>query len=92
MFEEDASGRSALWATLLEPASNAELVLAWHHEGNPNLSSRVVVSFTPDGASTRVRVQHDGWAEGPLGREQLAAAPDWAAVLTRYQRFMGGAA
>jgi hypothetical protein len=92
LFEEDASRKSALWATLLGSSSDGALELAWHHQGNPNISSHVTVSFTPDGAGTHVSVVHDGWAEGDLGYEQFAAAPHWPAVLASYRRFMGGPA
>lgn len=92
LFEEDASGNSSLWATLLGTPSATGLQLAWHHQGNPNLSSHVAVSFTPDGADTRVSVVHDGWANGELGHEQFAAAPEWSTVLASYRRFMGGSA
>ena len=92
LFEEDTSGNSALWATVLGQPSDGELQLAWHHQGNPNFSSHVGISFAPEGTGTSVRVVHDGWAEGALGLEQFAAAPDWPAVLVSYRRFMGGAA
>lgn len=92
LFEEDASGNSALWAALLESPSDGVLELAWHHQGNPAISSHVTVSFAPDGAGTQVSVVHDGWAEGELGHEQFAAAPDWPVVLASYRRFMGGSA
>lgn len=91
LFEEDVSGNTVLWATLVGSPSYSGLDLAWHHQGNPNLSSQVAVSFTPEGDRTRVTVLHDGWAVGELGYEQHAAAPDWHAVLASYRRFMGGA-
>lgn len=92
LFEEDPSGRSALWATLLDASSQSGLELAWHHQGNPNLSSHVAISFLDSGSATEVRVMHDGWAHGELGYEQLEAAPDWGAALAHYRRFMGGTA
>lgn len=92
LFEEDASGNTALWATVLEAPQGGELKLSWYHQNNPNSSSRVAVSFTPADACTRVSVIHDEWAEGGLGHDQYAAAPDWSAVLASYRRFMGGAA
>lgn len=92
LLEEDPSGRSALWATLLDAVSPVELELAWHHQGNPHFSSHVAITFVENGPATDVRVIHDGWAEGELGHEQLVVAPDWAAVLAHYRRFMGGAA
>lgn len=92
LLEEDASGHSAVWATLVGSPSDSCLELAWHHQSNPNLSSHVTISFAPDEAGTRVSVVHDGWARGQLGHEQLASAPDWIALLALYRRFMGGAA
>ncbi len=92
LFEEDPSGRSALWATLIEPVSESGLELAWHHQGNPHLSSHVSISFLENGPVTQVRVVHNGWADGELGHEQSDAAPDWVAALAHYRRFMGGAA
>lgn len=92
LFEEDPSGRIALWATVQGLATEGSLELAWHYGGNPNFSSHVAISFTPHGTGTQVRVVHDGWAAGGHGHEQLAAAPDWPVVLACYQRFMGGAA
>lgn len=92
LFEEDATGRSVLWAAVLGPPTAGELKLAWHHQGNPNDSTDVTVSFRPDEAGTRVSVVHEGWAEGKHGLEQFAAAPDWSAALRRYRRFMGAAA
>ncbi|MBM7782040.1 SRPBCC domain-containing protein [Arthrobacter tumbae] len=91
LFEEDAAGNSASWAAVAGKTSGGILELTWHHQGNPNFSSRVLVTFTPAGGSTHVSVVHDGWTEGELGREQRAAAPDWATVLASYRRFMGGA-
>lgn len=92
LFEEDASGNTALWATVLEAPQDGELELSWHHQSNPNFSSHVAVSFTLAGACTRVSVVHDGWVGGELGHEQYAAAPEWSTVLASYRRFMGGAA
>lgn len=92
LFEEDAAGNIALWATVVGAAQDEELKLSWHHQSNPNYSSRVVVSFSRDGGSTRVSVVQDSWAEGELGHEQREAAPDWLSVLMSYRRFMGGEA
>lgn len=92
LFEEDPTGKSALWATVVPSQSEAQLELAWHLSGNPNASSRVTASFSVHGSETTVTVIHDGWAAGAAGHEQYEAAPDWQAVLDRYRRFMGGAA
>lgn len=92
LFEEDASGNTALWATVVGSPADGELELSWHHQRNPHFTSHVDVSFTLVGTSTLVKVLHDGWAEGELGHEQHAAAPDWSVVLASYRRFMGGAA
>jgi hypothetical protein len=91
LFEEDASGRSRVWGTVLGPPSGTELQLAWHHRGNPDLSSHVSISFTPAESGTRLALIQDGWAAGEAGAEQRAAAPDWQAALFCYRRFMGGA-
>lgn len=92
LLEEDQAGRTALWATVLDVSEEGLLKLAWHHQGNPHFSSRVSLSFTPFDGHTRVAVEHRGWAQGELGHEQAAAAPDWLAALAAYRRFMGGAA
>ncbi|WP_056546907.1 hypothetical protein [Arthrobacter sp. Soil782] len=91
LYEEDAAGNSASWATVAGETSGGELELRWHHLGNPNLSSRVVVSFTAGRGSTQVSLVHAGWTDGELGQEQRTAAPNWAAVMASYRRFMGGA-
>lgn len=91
LFEEDASGRTRLWATVLGSPSANELQLAWHHRGNPDLSTRVSISFTSTESGTRLTLMQDGWAAGETGVEQRAAAPDWEAALFSYRRFMGGA-
>lgn len=48
-------------------------------------STRVAVRFVPDGAGTRVEVEHDGWEAGPVVQsDRKSYDRGWDFVLGRY--------
>lgn len=89
LFEEGENGEVALWATIESAATN-QLTLQWSRGGAIQAPSRVHISFLAVSEGTRVELSHDGWARGNDGVSQFEAAPDWAGILGRYRRFMGG--
>lgn len=84
VYEVAGDGVKGHWATVVALEPPNRLVLAW--EVNPErLGTEVEVRFTPEGASTRVDLEHRGWenlAEGADLRTEYQTG--WDHVLGRY--------
>jgi uncharacterized protein YndB with AHSA1/START domain len=82
VFETIADGRECEWGRVLTWSPPSGFAMSWHPGREPETQQRVTVSFTAEGAGTRVRLVHDGWApsvEGQKARDAYHAG--WDSVL-----------
>ncbi|HVZ43802.1 MAG TPA: SRPBCC domain-containing protein [Ramlibacter sp.] len=86
VLEHDKKGARHVWGTLLEWNPPHVLAMTWHPGQAEDQATRLKVSFTAKGASTDVRILHDGWeARGAEGGEWRGEyEKGWAAVMQRY--------
>lgn len=93
LVERSTDGQEHLWGEVLEWAPPSRLVMTWHPGAEPEAdgsmtAGRVTVTFTPEGAGTRVELQHDGWeayGEAALVRRRGYAGPSaWGHVLDHF--------
>ncbi|HUG48872.1 MAG TPA: SRPBCC family protein [Candidatus Limnocylindria bacterium] len=70
LIEVARDGTEHVWGTLLAWEPPGRLLMTWHPGRGPEIAQELEVTFSPDGAGTRVRLAHTGW-------ERLAeVAPD----------------
>jgi uncharacterized protein YndB with AHSA1/START domain len=63
LYEVTASGERAHWARVLEWDPPKRLVLAWKVNPETDRPTEIEVTFTPEGAGTRVDLEHRNWEE-----------------------------
>lgn len=86
IIERGADGRSCSWGTVTRWEPGAAIAFTWHPGTTPEHASQVEVTFTADGAQTRVVLEHAGWdvfadpAAARAGYDQ-----GWPAVLDSYR-------
>ncbi len=61
VYETGANGERGHWATVLEWEPPTRLVLAWNILKREGEQTEVEVRFLPEGAGTRVELEHRGW-------------------------------
>jgi uncharacterized protein YndB with AHSA1/START domain len=86
IYEVAESGERGHWATVLEWEPPSRLVLAWNILEREGDLTEVEVRFLPEGARTRVELEHRGWEnvelEGPAKRASYDTG--WDFVLAKY--------
>jgi uncharacterized protein YndB with AHSA1/START domain len=63
VYEISTSGDKGHWATVREWDPPHRLVLAWNILERDAIGTEVEIRFLPDGAGTRVEVEHRGWEQ-----------------------------
>ena len=91
VYEISTGGEKGYWATVLDWDPPKRLVLAWNilrADGSP---TEVEVRFLPEGAGTRVELEHRGWDElGESGVEKRGNYDSgWDFVLGKYLDRLG---
>lgn len=86
VYEVAESGERGHWATVLEWDPPRRLVLAWNILRAEEEGTEVEVRFCPDGAGTRVELEHRGWERlAADGAEKRASyETGWDFVLGKY--------
>lgn len=86
VYEVASDGTEGSWATVLAFEPPTRLVLAWKPHDRPVPPTEVEVRFSPDGAGTRVDLEHRGWdvlgEDAEEGRRNYASG--WTLVLDRF--------
>jgi len=85
VYEVSTAGEKGHWATIVAWEPPSRLVLSW--EVNPRaLGTEVEVRFSPEGAGTRVDLEHRGWERVPAESAGERASYDsgWDHVLGLY--------
>ena len=73
VYETIEGGRECDWGRVLAWSPPSGFAMSWHPGRGPETQQRVTVSFTAEGAGTRVRLVHDGWAAGIDGQKTREA-------------------
>jgi uncharacterized protein YndB with AHSA1/START domain len=86
VYEVSTGGEKGHWATVTAWEPPGRLVLTWnilHREGE---QTEVEVRFAPEGAGTRVELEHRGWEAVAEGGADKRASYDtgWDVVLGKY--------
>jgi uncharacterized protein YndB with AHSA1/START domain len=86
VYEVSTNGEKGHWASVLEWEPPSRLVLAWNILERPGEQTEVEVRFTPEGAGTRVELEHRGWEALAEGASDKRADYDtgWDHVLGKY--------
>lgn len=61
LIEQSVDGSEAIWGEVLAWEPAVRFVMSWHPGGDGTQASEVEVAFEPDGAGTRVVIEHRGW-------------------------------
>ncbi|MGH3078946.1 MAG: SRPBCC domain-containing protein [Gaiellaceae bacterium] len=87
VYEISASDEKGHWATVSVWEPPTRLVLAWNVLERPGEQTEVEVRFSPDGAGTRVELEHRGWEAVAEGAADKRANYDsgWDHVLGHYE-------
>ncbi|MFB0835653.1 SRPBCC family protein [Arthrobacter halodurans] len=90
LYEESEDGEQYRWGTVVEAIPAERLVLAFTLGLDGQPPTRVLLEFREEAVgSCQVVLVHDGWADGPAGREQFGHYTGWPEILGFYARFMG---
>ena len=83
VYELGTSGEKRHWATVVSWEPPSRLVLAWNILERETAPTEVEVTFTSDGARTRVDLEHRGWERVAEAAEEKRANYDtgWDQVL-----------
>ena len=86
VYEVMSDGNQGTWATILAWEPPRRLVLAWKPNRTDNPPTELEVTFTADGESTRVDLEHRGWERlGALAEEARAGyGENWNGVLALF--------
>jgi hypothetical protein len=85
VYEVSTAGEKGHWARVTGWDPPARLVLAWNILERPGEQTEVEVRFTPEGAGTRVELEHRGWEALAEGAEKRADYDTgWGHVLGKY--------
>lgn len=91
-YERGADGSTCDWGRVLTWEPHQRLVLAWQisaeWQHDPGLHTEVEVRFVPDGAGTRVELEHRGLGAYGARRDEMRAAFDseggWNGMLAAF--------
>jgi uncharacterized protein YndB with AHSA1/START domain len=91
VYEVSKAGEKGHWAEVVAWDPPHRVVLAWNILEREEAPTEVEVRFAPDGASTRVELEHRGWEriaeEAPAKRESYDTG--WDHVLGIYRARLG---
>jgi uncharacterized protein YndB with AHSA1/START domain len=87
VYELAENGEKGHWATIVAFEPPNRLVLSWE-VGKRALGTEVEVRFAPEGAGTRVDLEHRGWESGQL-ETRTDYDTGWDNVLGCYERGVG---
>jgi uncharacterized protein YndB with AHSA1/START domain len=87
VYEVSAGGEKGHWATVLSWDPPNRLVLAWNILERDPVATELDVRFIPEGARTRVELEHRGWDALGSGADEKRDNYDtgWDHVLGVYQ-------
>jgi uncharacterized protein YndB with AHSA1/START domain len=87
IFERTAAGEEHDWGEVVAWEPPRRLAYLWHLRFDRADATDVDITFTPEGAITRVRIVHSGWerlgAAGPQRRERNERG--WSGLLPHYR-------
>lgn len=91
LTETSEQDEVSVWAEIVDWQPKALIKLSWHPGSSSTAASEVAIEFLPEGPErTLVRLTHSGWQNVPDGEaERNWYTEGWAAVLSKYARFMG---
>ena len=86
LYERAPSGEEHLWGTIVAWEPPSRIVYSWHPGRGAETAQEVEVSFSAQGAATRVEIRHTGWEKLGDSMEEVVASYDegWDAVIARY--------
>jgi uncharacterized protein YndB with AHSA1/START domain len=86
VYELSANGEKGHWATVVAWEPPSRLVLAWNIREREAVPTEVEVRFLPEGARTRVELEHRGWEAIAEDAEAKRTSYDtgWGQVLDVY--------
>jgi uncharacterized protein YndB with AHSA1/START domain len=61
LVETKDGADDAVWGTVTRWQPDDVVSFTWHPGHGPEAASQVTVTFTPEGARTRVTLEHSGW-------------------------------
>jgi uncharacterized protein YndB with AHSA1/START domain len=86
VYEIGADGARHPWGRVVAWEPPRRLVMSWHPGRPPEQGQELEVRFEPEGAATRVELEHRDWqklgAQAERGRESYGRG--WASVLQSY--------
>ena len=91
LYERMTTGDDGYWGTVTQWEPPHRVVIEWKVNPNAIAPTELEVSFTPEGAGTRVDLVHRGWERlGAEAEEARASYADgWVGVLGAYERAAG---
>jgi uncharacterized protein YndB with AHSA1/START domain len=86
LFEQRDDGARSLWGTVLVWEPPRRFVVSWHPGREAETAQELEVRFLPEGAGTRVELEHRGWQRLGAAASESRAGYDqgWDGVLARY--------
>ncbi|HEY7697207.1 MAG TPA: SRPBCC domain-containing protein [Vicinamibacteria bacterium] len=83
IYERSRSGEESTWGTVTLWAPPHRVAFTWHPGRDPAKPSAIEVSFSPDGAGSRLELVHTGWESfGPIAaKARRGYALGWGYVL-----------
>lgn len=91
IYEISSSGEENDWARITTWEPSSRFVCAWQPNTEPGPETEIEVRFTPNGAGTRVELEHRGWEV--LGDRADAARGEydagWGKLLAVYAQTTG---
>lgn len=91
LYEVTSEGVEGVWAEVLEYEPPSRIVLAWKPNDRPEPPTEVEIRFEPDGAGTRVSLEHRGWEKLGARAEEAREGHDggWQLPLERFAAAAG---
>jgi uncharacterized protein YndB with AHSA1/START domain len=86
VYEQDDAGARFPWGEVLVWEPPRRFVMTWHPGRGAETAQEVELRFDPEGAGTRVRLEHREWQTLGADAEEARAgyAQGWEAVLGRH--------
>ena len=86
LYERSSSGEEHLWGTVVAWEPPARIVYSWHPGRGEETAQQVEITFSAEGAGTRVEVRHTGWEKLGDSMEEAVASYDegWDTVIGHY--------
>jgi uncharacterized protein YndB with AHSA1/START domain len=91
IYETRDDGERFPWGHVLVWEPPRRFVMSWHPGADPDTAQEVEIRFEPDGAGTRVELEHRGWQKAGAAARELRDVYEggWSNVLgTHYVEAM----